>query len=241
MVLKLHAKRTVCGPGHQLLEDPHQRAGGPLEGDDLPGELVNPAGDLWVRTKKVILDFVNIVLQAGRHGLVLIHHLVQDAVQYGVGAQGQELRHGLHPAPDLGQVRRLGVPHGDHVLVTHEDVDFAEVHLFHIVAVPGRPEHQEQALAVVLQLGPLVPCQRVLNGQRVKVEFLAHRLQFLRIRPVQSDPRHAFALPEQEVGLVQVLRVLGAESVDVNSVVNDGHCRPPARAPSHPAAPASAS
>ena len=106
-------------------------------------------------------------------------------------------------------------------------------HLFHVVEVPGRAQHQEEGVAVVFQLGPLMAGERVVHRQVVQVELLGHGAQLLGVRPVEPDPRHALALPQHEVRLVQVLRVRGPVPVHVHGVVDDSHgCASSAEPPS---------
>ena len=60
------------------------------------------------------------------------------------------------------------------------------------VDVAGRLEHDEQRVAAVdLELGALVGVDGVLDGQRVQLEVLPHRLDDPRAGVVQPDPHEA--------------------------------------------------
>ena len=102
-------------------------------------------------------------------------------------------------------------------------MDLAELDLLHIVQVPGGPQHQEQRVAVVLQLRALVAGERVLHRQMAQVEFLGHRTQLVRVRTVEPDPGHALALPQEKIRLIQILGVRGPVAVHVHGIVHDGH------------------
>ena len=79
----------------------------------------------------------------------------------------------------------------DHEVRADEHMQLAEVDLFALVVVQGGPEHQEQGVAVVLELRPLVGVNRIFNCEGMKAERRCERLQLLLTRSVQADPRHA--------------------------------------------------
>jgi hypothetical protein len=81
-----------------------QRAGGPLELNDLSGELVDAARDGRVTLEYLELDLLDVVLQAVAHRLVGIGDLIEDRVENRLGTELEQIRVGLHPAADLGQV-----------------------------------------------------------------------------------------------------------------------------------------
>ena len=101
---------------------------------------------------------------------------------------------------------------GDHEVPADEDVDLAELDLLDVVEVAGRPQDDEQRVAVAFELRPLVGDDRVLDRQLVQVELPRHRGELLR-RPVQADPSHRPRLvaqphggaPHAVVGLVDAL------------------------------------
>jgi hypothetical protein len=59
--------------------------GGALELDHLAGQLVDPPGYRGVALEQLILDLVDVVLQARDDGGVLIDDLVQDRVEHRLG------------------------------------------------------------------------------------------------------------------------------------------------------------
>ncbi|GGT21971.1 hypothetical protein GCM10010254_48210 [Streptomyces chromofuscus] len=79
----------------------------------------------------------------------------------------------------------------DHEVGADEDVQLAEVDLLWCVEVAGRPQDDEEGLAVAFQLRPLVRLHRVLDGQRVQAELLGQGEQFARRgagQPIQAMP-----------------------------------------------------
>ncbi len=71
-----------------------------------------------------------------------------------------------------------------------EQVHLAELDLLDVVEVARCPEHDEQGLAVALELGPLVGDDRVLDGQLVQPELLGDGQQLALGRPEEADPGH---------------------------------------------------
>ncbi len=57
-----------------------------------------------------------------------------------------------------------------------------------------RPRHDEQAVAILFDLGPLMGVIGVLDGEIVQVELLLHAGQERQIRFVQPDPDHVTGL-----------------------------------------------
>ena len=75
----------------------------------------------------------------------------------------------------VGEVDALAVPDGDDEVAADEHVDLAGLDRVLLVDVPERLEHEEQRVAVVLELGALVGVAGVLDGQRVQVEGVGDR------------------------------------------------------------------
>ena len=149
------------------------------------------------------------------------------------------------PLPHGGEVRRPAVAHGQHEVRAEEDVDLAELDLLHVVEVGRGAEHDEQRVAVALELRPLVRDDRVLDGELVQPELLGDRHELGGGRPEQADPGHRALL------LAQPLRrpTHRRRGLDPLAVAVDGgvdHAlldrvrrRPPAVPPSRPRAPVS--
>src|SRR5664279_512928 len=55
----------LSNPRSNAAQHVRQRVGGPLELDDLPGQFVDPPGHRGVAVEKLVLDLVDVVLQAG--------------------------------------------------------------------------------------------------------------------------------------------------------------------------------
>ena len=71
------------------------------------------------------------------------------------------------------------------------------------VDVAGRLEHDEQAVAVALELRPLVGVDGVLDGEGVEVEGPGDVVELVRRRLVQTDPDEAAAAPADAQGVLQ--------------------------------------
>ena len=136
----------------------------------------------------------------------------------------------------------LAVADRDHEALADEDHDLADLDELVAVDVAGGLEHHEQRVAAVdLELGALVGVDGVLDGQRVQLEVLAHRLDHARAGVVQPDPHEAVLAG---VGLAQRGLELDAPAQAlaalVEAAVDDGRARSPpgsgapgpARAPS---------
>ena len=52
-------------------------------------------------------------------------------------------------------------------------------------------QDREQRIAVFLDLGPLMPVARVVDGKLVQAEFLLHHLQLGGLRVLECDPDEA--------------------------------------------------
>ena len=92
--------------------------------------------------------------------------------------------------PDATQVGRPAVADGEHEVRSDEDVDLAELDLLVLVEVGGRAQHDEQRVAVALELRPLVGDDRVLDRDLVEAELLGDGQELGFGRPEQPDPRH---------------------------------------------------
>ena len=67
-------------------------------------------------------------------------------------------------------------------------MQLAELHLLPGVEVPGRLEHDEQRVAVALELGPLVGVDGVLDGELGQVVQLGQLTHLARLGPVHPQP-----------------------------------------------------
>src|SRR4051812_48241343 len=86
------------------------------------------------------------------------------------------------------QLGGVAVADGDQVALAHEDQDLAELDLLDVLVVARRLEDHEEVLAVLLELGPLMGVDRVLDRERVQPELGPDRLELLLGRLVQPDP-----------------------------------------------------
>src|SRR5688572_15404264 len=70
-------------------------------------------------------------------------------------------------------------------------MNLAELDLFLGVVVAGGAEHDEERVAVILELGALVGVHRVLERQFMEAECLADRFELVGARLFEPDPRKA--------------------------------------------------
>jgi hypothetical protein len=138
-------------------------------------------------------------------------------VQGGARAAAKEVGPLLEPEPDLVE-GRLPVPDGDDEPVADEEEDLAELDLAALPA--GRLEHEEERVAVELELRPLVRLDRVLDGQLVQVELAPDRVELARARLVEPDPDECVG-PERLVGVLQGKLAGPAPPLLVHGAVDD--------------------
>ena len=79
-----------------------------------------------------------------------------------------------------------------HGATAHEDVELRELHLLRLVDVARRTHHQEEHLAVPLELRPLPGMHEVFDEQRVQLPRLREMLDLVVGRGGIEEHRHAF-------------------------------------------------
>ena len=67
--------------------------------------FIDPAGHARVCGKEIVLNFVDVVFQAGCHRLVLVDHLVKDRAHTASGPSARNARLGFHAPADPCEVR----------------------------------------------------------------------------------------------------------------------------------------
>ena len=137
------------------------------------------------------------------------------------GPAAQQVRTRLEAVADAGEVGRLAVTDGDHEVRAREHVDLAELDGLGLVEVPGRAQHEEEHVAVALELGSLVGLDRVLHRELVQVELRGDGGELGRVGPVEPDPRDPVAVAARRVELGQRLGGGDALSVAVDGSVDD--------------------
>ena len=158
-------------PDRQLGERRLQRIDGAAEVEDLSLELEDPFGVRLVRAAEhLVLDLVDVAVQAAHDDGVVVDDLVGDRVQHRSGTPLHALRIGLERPANVGQRGCRTVADGDHEVGADEHHQLADLDDLVTVDVPGRLEHDEQAVAVPLELRALVGVDGVLDGERVQVE-----------------------------------------------------------------------
>ena len=84
--------------------------------------------------------------------------------------------------------------HGDDERLADEEHDVTELDLLAVLVVSHRLEHDEQRVVVLLNLGPLMRVERVLDREIVQLELLGHLVQLGLGRFVQTDPDEGVVL-----------------------------------------------
>jgi hypothetical protein len=187
---------------------------------DLALELVQPldVGLGGAGLEHLVLDLLELRLEPVDDREVAVDDRVHQRVEHEGRAVAQHVRLALRAAAHLQQALPAAVADGQHEVAAHEDVDLAGREL-----VGGRQFHRvedgEQRVAVLLDLGPLVPVQRVLHREFVQVELVLHRVQLLVGGVLQRDPDEAVRprqvladLRDRNVG--ELAAVLVGDAVD---------------------------
>lgn len=133
----------------------------------------------------------------------------------------QQVRACLQLRAHQMQVWSFGVADGDHELRSREDVDLAELDGLRLIDIARGPKHEEQALAVALQLGTLVRLHGVLDGERVQIKLARDLVELLRVRAIQADPRNAVPVAACGAQFRQRLRCVRALAVAVDRAIDD--------------------
>jgi len=199
-----------------------------LEVDDLAGQLVDAPGDAGVSPEDLRLDLVNIVREARNDGKIPVDDRVEDGVEHGFGAAGEQVWRVLQPRAHNRQVGRFAVANRDHEVASEEDMQFAELHLLFGIEVPSGPEHDEEGRSVALDLGALMGENRVFDREFVQAELASERRELLGGGAVEADPGHsAGAGVERRKGIAERCGRLDAASVLIDRVVDQAGARPP--------------
>lgn len=150
-------------------------------------------------------------------------------MQHSRRAERQLLGHTLQLLPQRAQRAVSAVPHRDHEVGAGEDHDLAGLH---DLAGVGEPvvldiadglEDREQRVVVVLQLGPLMGVDRVLDSEGVEPEQLDNSGEFLLGRLMQSDPDKSPAgLPDPVDRHIGRVVALLPHAVHVHRAVHHG-------------------
>ncbi len=221
--LQLEVDAVLVGPAQQGFEHVAQGFGRPLEVDDLARELVDALREIRAAlAEQLVLDLVDVVLQAAGHGVVLVDDLVEDRVEHRLGTAREQVGVLLESPPHLREVGNLGVTHGHDVVGADEDVELAELHRLGLVDVARGSEYREEVAPVALELRALVPARASSTASGCSENSAATRSSSSgegRNRPIHAS---AVGLHVLE-GLVEAGRVLDAVTVDVHGAVDDGH------------------
>ena len=101
-----------------------------------------------------------------------------------------------------------------------EQMRLAEGDLALAVAL-RRPQHDEEGVAVLLELRPLMRAVRVLDREVVEAELVLHLVEQLLARLVQPDPDEERRIRERRRDLVAVSRVATAHALPIGGAIDD--------------------
>lgn len=150
-----------------------------------------------VRGEDVGLDLVDVVLDGVGDGDVVVDNMVGDGVQDGGRPLGQQLRVGFEVFAQGAEGAVAAVTDGDDEVGAGEDHDLTGVHhltgrgQLRVLDIGDRLEDGEQDVVVLLDLGPLVSVDGVLDREGVQAEQFGDAREFLLGRFVQAQPDEA--------------------------------------------------
>jgi hypothetical protein len=133
----------------------------------------------------------------------------------------QPLRVGLERLAHRAELAGLPMAHGDDVVVTEEDEQLAELDHLGRVDVARGLQHEQQHVVEDLELRALMGLDRVLDGERVKLELALERVELLLGRLVQADPDEGVLLAAPVVRVLEVNLAVEALSLLVDRAVDD--------------------
>ena len=114
--------------------------------------------------------------------------------------------------------RRLPVTRRDDEPFSDEQKDLPELDV--AVLPAGGLQHEEERVAVDLELGPLMRLDRVLDGELVEVELASHRVELVLGRLVQAEPDERLGA-EGPVGVLERQLPGPAAPLFVHGAVDD--------------------
>ena len=206
-----HRARRVAEGDDRLAELEHLA----LELEDALGVARARAGE------HVDLDLVDVVLDRGDGGLVAVDDVIGDGQEDLGRADGQSLRLALEQPADLREVAAGAVAHGDDGRLVDEQHHLAELEDLVAVDVAGGLEHDEDGVAVAVELGALVGMEGVLDGEGMEVPELGHLVELGLRRVGEADPREAPFRGPIGGGLGQVRRAGPPDAAVVHPDVDD--------------------
>ena len=178
----------VVQEGREVAEDDVEGIDRAVEVDRLPGEPVGVAGSGRGSVEDLALGLVDAVLEVEDDGCVGVHNPVDDGVDDRRGPQGEEPGLGLQLGSDVLEIDLPGVPDGDREAGPAEHVDLTGLDGLRRPVVPGGAEHDEQDVAVGLDLRPLVGDDRVLQGEPGQFEVVRGLPELLLVGRGHADP-----------------------------------------------------
>src|SRR4029453_1062550 len=205
----------------QARKDVVQRARRALELDHFSYQLIDATGNGGAATEYLVLDLVDVVLEAGDDRLIAVDDVVDDRVSDRHRPPPQHVRARLAPPTYPPQLRRIAMADGDHELRANEDRDLAKHDRLRLVHVAGMSQDDEQRVSVTLQLRPMMRFDSVLDGELVQVELARDRRELLLARLEKTQPGNRVAALAGGVELGKGVGPRRPSAVAIDTTVDD--------------------
>jgi hypothetical protein len=166
----------------------------------------------------VVLDLLDLLLDHLEHRHVVVDDEIEDRVEDVILAVREHLRGCLAAQPHRLVGHRGAVAHRDDVAAADEEMRLAEgdAAVDHL----RRAGDDEQAVAVLLDLRPLMGVARILDGEVVQAELALNPPQELVGRLVQADPHDVAGLFGPRAGILD-RNVDDAAAADIDAGRDD--------------------
>ena len=227
---------------HQAVADVEQGGHRPAQHQELAAHFVDPPDVLAARglLEHLALEGVDLGLERVDDREVVVDHEIHQRIEHEARADAEHRGRALAARADVGVGQGRAVADGDDVAPAGEDVGLAVLDL---AGLPLRgAQHDEQGIAVDLELGALMRVVGVLDREVVQPEPALHPAQQLLARLVQAEPDEAVgarviaARDEVEGGRGIVLDVdVGDPAPALVGGTVDDHAHRPALQPAAPA------
>ena len=177
-----------------------------------------------------VLDLVDLLLDLLQHRHVVVDDEIEDGIEDEILALGERGRAALPMLAHRRVGRRRAVPDADDVALADEEMRFAEGDA--AADELGGARDDEQRIAILFELRPLVRMLGVLDGEVVQAELALHPVQEIAARLPQADPDdmpvllgpHA-RLVDRDVGDALSVRIDAGGDDAVFGTVGRARCR----------------
>ena len=145
--------------------------------------------------EQVVLDLLEFVGERVDNGQDRVHEAIDEPVQHEVGALGHEV---LGPLGNLVDGLQAVSVDGDEMVGAEEHVELVSRDVVAVGLNRSEPD-EEDARAIVVDLGALREVQAVFDGERMKVEANGKRVERVLVGPENVDPGPAGCLSSLDV------------------------------------------